>query len=241
MSCSRTYRGALGALVIAAGLLIGHAPAAFAQTAGFVAPPRTIADITAILDQEKPDPAKRAKAEAEAAAEPPAQADRAKLKDFHYRRGQARASLGRFNDAIADYAKAVEYAVDYVKEGSLIELNQEAQMRLSGDYRGALLLLERMAQKLNVNAANKGRAFGIYLRMVMNLLQLSEISKAESYVKRNIALLSEARGWQKGQQFFSNWEAATEYSKGRLALARGQYREAEAASSEPKRSIAMHW
>ena len=57
-------------------------------------PPRTIADITAILDQEKPDPAKRAKTEAEAAAEPPAGADRAKLKDFYYKRAQARASLG---------------------------------------------------------------------------------------------------------------------------------------------------
>ena len=31
--------------------------------AGFVAPPRTIADITAILDSEKPDPADAGKAE----------------------------------------------------------------------------------------------------------------------------------------------------------------------------------
>jgi CHAT domain-containing protein len=214
---------------LAAACLIALAPAASAQRAGFVAPPRSIADITAILDQEKPDPAKRAKTEAEAAAEPPAQADRAKLKDFHHRRGEARASLGRPKDAIADFAKAVEYAADYVKEGSRFELNQESQLRLGGDYRQALLLLERMAQKLNVNAANKGRAFGIYHRMVLNLLQLSEVGKAEGYVKRSIALLSEARGWQNGQQFFSNWEAATENGKGRLALARGQYREAEAA------------
>ena len=48
----------------------------------FVAPPRTIADITAFLDQEKPDPAKRAKTEADAEAEPPAGASRATSQGF---------------------------------------------------------------------------------------------------------------------------------------------------------------
>ena len=81
----------------------------------FVAPPRTIADITAILDQEKPDPAKRAKAEAQAVAEPAAKADRATLKDFYFRRAQARASLGRLKDAVADCERAVANSTDYVK------------------------------------------------------------------------------------------------------------------------------
>ena len=185
------------------------------QRAGFVAPPRTIADITAILDQEKPDPAKRAKAEAEAAAEPPAQA---KLSDFYYKRAQARASLGRLKDAAADAAKAVANAADYVTEGSRLELYQESQMRLSGDYRGAIALLERMAQKLNVTVTNKGRAFSINQRTTINLLNLGEVNKAEAYVKRNVALLSEARSWQNAQQFFSNFEAVTEDAKGRLFL-----------------------
>ena len=148
MSCP--YKGLLRALCVTAAFVVGSAPAAFAQRAGFVAPPRTIADITAILDQEKPDPIKRAKAEADAASEPPPQADRAKLKDFYFRRAQARVSLGRQKDAIADCEKAVANAPDYVTEGSRIELYQESQMRLSGDYKQAIALLERMAQKLNV-------------------------------------------------------------------------------------------
>ena len=45
------------------------------QTA-FVAPPRTIADITAILDSEKPDDAKIAERKAHADATPPADASR---------------------------------------------------------------------------------------------------------------------------------------------------------------------
>jgi CHAT domain-containing protein len=223
-------KGITGAVGIALAVIVGCPPSAMAQKAGFVAPPRTIADITAILDQEKPDPAKRAKMEAEAAAEPPAGADRAKLKDFYYKRGQAQASLGRLPEAIADMAKAVEYAGDYQTEGSRLELQQESQMRLNGSYREAVVLLEKMAQRLNVTQPpNKGRAFSINQRLTINLLNLGEISKAEASVKRNIALLSEARGWQNGQQYFSGWEASTEDARGRLLLARGQFREAEAA------------
>ena len=103
-------------------------------------------------------------------------------------------------------------------------------MRLNGDHKQAIALLERMAQKLNVaQPPNKGRAFGIITRTANNLLQLGQINKAESYVKRNVALLAEARAWPNAQPYLSSFEAATEDGRGRLLLARGQYMEAEAA------------
>jgi CHAT domain-containing protein len=224
-------KGVLG--VLCAGLLLmGGIPGAGAQRAQFVAPPRTIADITAILDQEKPDPQRRARLEAEANAEP-APADAAKLKDFYYRRAQARALVGRLRDAIADSETAVAKSADYAAEGSRIELFQEAQMRLNGEYKQAIALLERMAQRLNVSQPpNRGRAFTINTRIVINLIQLGEINKAENYVKRNVALLSEARSWPPAQPYLSNFEANTEDGRGRLFLTRGQYREAEAAYSK---------
>ena len=43
---------------------------AYGQTAGFVAPPRNISDITAILDQQRADPSRAARARAEADANP---------------------------------------------------------------------------------------------------------------------------------------------------------------------------
>jgi tetratricopeptide (TPR) repeat protein len=227
---SRTSKGSAGFFGIVLAIVVGCSPAVMAQKAGFVAPPRTIADITAILDQEKPDPAKRAKLEAEAAAEPPAGVDRSKLKDFYYKRGQARASLGRLTEAVADLAKAVEYAADYVSEGSRIELQEESHLRLSGDYREALAILERMAQRLNVTQPpNKGRAFAINSRMTSNLLNLGEIGKAEACVKRMVSLLSEARGWQSAPQYFSNFEASTESARGHVLMTRGHFRDAEAA------------
>src|SRR5581483_11252375 len=75
--------------------------------AAFVAPPRTIADITAILDQEKPNPAFIARAKANADAEPPAGADTKKLVQFYYDRASARSFLARNADALADGKKAL--------------------------------------------------------------------------------------------------------------------------------------
>ena len=50
----------------------------------FVAPPRTIADITAILDQDKPDAAKIAERQADAEAAPPKSGSAADLAQFYY-------------------------------------------------------------------------------------------------------------------------------------------------------------
>ena len=76
---------------------------------------------------------------------------------------------------------------------------------------------------------NKGRAFSINTRTATNLLQLGQINAAESYVKRNVALLAEARAWPNAQPYLSSFEASTEDGRGRLFLARGQHMEAEAA------------
>src|SRR6516162_11771404 len=80
---------------------------AAAQTA-FVAPPRSTADITAVLDQEKPDPAKAAKIRGDADATPPSSLnDDRGLAQFYFARAQARAGLGRNVEAIADCEQAI--------------------------------------------------------------------------------------------------------------------------------------
>ena len=61
------------------------ADSASVAPAAFVAPPRTIADITAILDSEKPDPQKIAAIKAAADAPPPVGASREKLEALEAR------------------------------------------------------------------------------------------------------------------------------------------------------------
>src|SRR5690242_16638833 len=89
-----------------------EAPAADAPIeirASFVAPPRTIADITAILDSEKPDEAQIAKRKATADASPGALSG-PKLAEFLFDRAAARALLARNKDALADGSQALDIA-----------------------------------------------------------------------------------------------------------------------------------
>src|SRR5262249_32035402 len=76
--------------------LVGSAQAA--------ASPHSIADITAILDREKPDPVQLAHNRAIADAAPPAGGHSGQ---FYYRRAVARAALGRTEESIADCQRAI--------------------------------------------------------------------------------------------------------------------------------------
>jgi hypothetical protein len=84
--------------------------AVHAQSPNLVAPPRTITDISAILEQEKPDASRFAKLKASAAAQPPGTADQKILAQFYFDRGEARGTLGRVAEAIADVRMAIDLA-----------------------------------------------------------------------------------------------------------------------------------
>src|SRR6516162_8540426 len=75
---------------------------------GFVPPPRTITDITAVLEQYRPDAATVDAAKAAAAAAPPTGAGEAELSLFYYHRGSAAGEIGRLPQQRADLRQAVE-------------------------------------------------------------------------------------------------------------------------------------
>src|SRR5438552_7389018 len=76
--------------------------------AGLVAPPRTISDITTILDSEKPDLKVIRELQATADASPTGKESREDLAQFYFGRGNARAQLGRLANSITDANKAIE-------------------------------------------------------------------------------------------------------------------------------------
>ncbi len=79
------------------------------ESTSFTPPPRTIDDITAILDAQKPDPEKITALKVKASADPPRGASAAELIEFHYHRAHARMSIGRSVDALADGRAAYRY------------------------------------------------------------------------------------------------------------------------------------
>src|SRR5260370_32517334 len=80
------------------------------QGEGFVPPPRTIADISAILDQERPDPEAAARAREAADAQPAPGLSDHDLATFHLYRGIAAGDVGRADQRLADARAAARLA-----------------------------------------------------------------------------------------------------------------------------------
>ena len=201
------------------------------QKAIFVPPPRTVADVTAILDQEKPDPNKAAKLRAEADAQLPRNAGRAALAKFHYERCTARSTLGEFRAAVADCEKAVNHATGSLSVNDLTRLRYDLGVLYGsvGDPKKALEFWLLLARDVNVRGA-QGWLFSIQRNISGQYIRLGDLSQAERYVRQSRSLIQEARGWSTYAGYRgAMWNADIETAAARLFEARGQFREAEAS------------
>jgi CHAT domain-containing protein len=196
--------------------------------AALVAPPRTITDISAILDQQKPDPAAIAKLTEMADAAPPAGSKGATLAEFYYKRAQARVLLGR-NDALDDAGLAVSNATndDYKNKGSRYEQLLIRLLRDAGQNKRANVVAAK--QTAAFSNQNKGKLFTLNQSFANALLRGGDVNAAESYVARNRSLLQEAQRWTVFPIYGMVWQAMVEDGTARIADARGQFAEAEAA------------
>ncbi|MBV9261907.1 MAG: CHAT domain-containing protein [Pseudolabrys sp.] len=202
----------------------------------FVAPPRTIADITAILDQEKPDEAKIAKARAAADMPPPAGADNKKLAQFYYDRGNARSFLARNQDALADANKALEVGKGSVELRQVSRLRQliVIQYQQLGDPKQAMAVLQDVIRDSDQPGV-RGSLINSSRTMAQVLVSMGDVSQADAFARRTISRVSEARGspnpvWRESYQKYGNsWESDADTAKALVLEARGQYKESEAA------------
>lgn len=194
-----------------------------------VAPPRTVSDITAILDQQKPDPAKIAELTATADAPVPAGLKGLALADFHYKRAQARTLLGRNEAALADSELAVSNGQggDYKNEGSRYESLLMRHLRDAGQHKRANALLAK--QSAAFANQSKGRLISLQLVQAIGYIQNGDTNTAESYAARNRALLAEAQRWPVFPIYGLIWQANVEDGNARVAEARGRFADAEAA------------
>lgn len=211
--------------------------AAGAAPAGFVAPPRTITDITAILDSEKADLKTIEELKAEADAKPTGKESREDLAQFYFDRGNARAQLGRLTDSIADATKSMEVgrgAVSANMMGRLMSLAAQ-QYAAAGDPKMAFELYQRQLREVANQKGAKGYQFGANRQIASILVQMGDIAQAEAYLRRSQPLLQEARtsGHPAMRASYNvygqNWESEIELGRALIFEAKGQYAEAEAA------------
>jgi CHAT domain-containing protein len=205
-----------------------------ALPAGFVPPPRTISDIAAVLDQEKPDPASLAAMKAQADAEPPHNASSAALAGFYYDRGTMRLTLGRVDEALDDGQKSLQFA-----QGTPLVASRSRQFigivkSAQGDLKGGL----QAFQELN-RTANAQHYVGWIINSSWNIIQrliaIGDLPQADGYLRQMTAALTEARtsGHPKMRQNYQlkgrSWEADVEAARAAMFEAHGQFRDAENA------------
>jgi CHAT domain-containing protein len=202
----------------------------------FVPPPRTITEITAILDAEKPDAEKIDQWKAAADANPPSNGSPTILARFYYDRGNARAQLGRLSASIADANTAVDAARRSGDAHLLGRVEQFAgiQYNIAGEKKQALAVFSRQIGEVNV-PGTRGLLFNSNRLMSQILISMGDIPQAEAFLRRNEALIVEARtsgspGWRTHYPIVGQaWEADVETQRAMLFEARGQFRDAEAS------------
>jgi CHAT domain-containing protein len=226
----RGRRVSHSSLALAVGCLASLAAGfAFAQSPAFKAPPRTIADITAILDQEKPDPQKTAKVRALAEAKIPEGADERARMNFLYERAQAFSSLGRVAESIEDAEKALEIARKLDPDNAYrIAQHLSREFRLSGDHTRALDFQQQVNKEF-VGPGRMGRAFNGNRLMSILLLQLGQLERAEGVLRRTEQLFEKSKEWPNVDTFRPNWASNIEEMRARIYDTRGRYAEAEKA------------
>ncbi len=202
--------------------------AAQAQTEPLVAPPRSINDVSAILDQQKPEPSRTRKVKIDAEAEPTAGTSGSVLAEFLFRRAQARGGIGRVNEAIADANKAIEIKRAQGGDHFIEQMFVVRQHQLAGEPRRALQLIPQMIKEYD-RPGYRGRLFGLFRWAVVLNLILGDVQQAEANLRKASALAEESRNWPNVEQYRSSWAAHIEESKARIFLTHGQFSQAEAA------------
>src|SRR5262249_5082023 len=201
----------------------------------FVAPPRTIADITAILDSEKPDEAQIAKRKATADASPNGLSG-PKLAQFLFDRAAARALLARNKDALADGLEALDIGKHGMDVRFLARTRRVVAMQYqaTGNPKDALAILQVQVSEGDI-PGRRGSVIASLRSIAQILVSLGDINGANGYVNRAQAMVSEARGspnpkWRASYPIYGhNWEADADAARGLIFEARGQYVDAETA------------
>ena len=215
--------------VLCAGL---PAPYAGAQTApatapALAAPPRSIADIVAILDQEKPDPAKRAQLIAKAEAPEPPGLDARQRSAFLWDRVQAALLLARVEQAAADAEVAAALAEQVGADPYRMYQIIAGIKRYTGDLQGSLAMYKQLAETADKSRL-RGRVMNAYRTASLVAIDLGRLDLAEQFVGHSESVYRElSSGRANTFMHQTSWQSEIDLTKAQIASARGRHAEAE--------------
>ena len=202
---------------------------------GFVPPPKTIADITAILNQQKrADPEAAEKARMAATAEPPPDLGGVELAKFYWDRGQAAGKIGDVRRQVADLKEAVRLSAEGERNTKMkIIWDLSVAHVLAGDIVDAIPVREQALAMIPQNPA------GALIRREALLAVLyawsGKLDAAKRLLSRSENRLREVRsskGWTKRG---SMWTSGVErpFRKGLSGRCRCGFRKVVETDLEP--------
>ena len=196
------------------------------QGQGFVAPPRTIKDITAILHQQPlADPEAIKKLQEEAALEPPVGADRKTLAQFYLKRGTAARKIGNTLQRLADLKEAARLSGDnHWETKNQIFWGLGLAENDAGNIRSSIRNFER-AMDVTPSDRRPGRLsrralLGMFYAYAGDMEKANRsMTQAEDYLK----VVRNFRNWQRSRNHLTG---RIELSKGRILGIAGRFGEA---------------
>lgn len=162
------------------------------EGAAFVPPPRTIQDVTAILEQQKAeDPVALAEARRKVEQPPPATKDPAVLAEFFYERGTTALDMGRTGRAIENLERALEHA----RQARTPAYRILARLGFAHMYGGGWIRTRTYVREAAavVPSSDRGWLFSIYQSLVLLNIALGDLKEAERALGDLLALERESR------------------------------------------------
>jgi CHAT domain-containing protein len=186
------------------------------------------ADILALLDQEKPDPAALARRDAAANAAIAGNLPQDKRAEGFFHRAHARDDGGRINDAIADVQQAIELSKgeNYTRVTSRYQQYLHRLLLRSGDDKGAIKLM--ISEVDGLERRDRGRLFTLYDELAHAYARAGDYPPIERLSRSGHALLAETQSWSaKSDPFRPGYRLAVDDLDATLQQIRNQYGEAE--------------
>lgn len=201
--------------------------ASWAAEAARAAPPRTIDDITRMLDHYKPDPALVARLRSEADALPPAGEERGALFDFYWKRGLAAEKIGRVSQTIADLRRATEFG----ERGSASHVRMLRNLASAETVGGNLLNAVRNAEDgwRQTPKNQLGQSLAAEQLLIVQYVLLGDFDSARKHLREaetSFVLLQRSPNWS---VYSYNWSALIERARAEIFFSEGRYGEAEGA------------
>jgi len=163
---------------------------------GFMPPPRTITDITGVLEQQKrKDIETLGQMRVVADEKPPVAGNNAELAIFYYKRGEKADHLGRQTQALSDYQKAAElFELSNNNEFASYALEAAAYITsYLGNYSDAIKGIHKAIKLTRPDW--QGSILNLVLVLAGMAAEAGDFALAEQQLKRARPLFREVRSW----------------------------------------------